>query len=287
MVVAPNPVATGIPFIVTITAANTDSTGPTYSGGIRWEVTEASIGIISVECPEGFTSNPGVGAECLGTIGPGRTVTMTVTASVDEAGTYNDSATVWPTPDVTPPDDTLAGTFTSVGTEPTEEGESVSKRGGEPGGSPGAGEPSPTAAPHIASLVIAPARFHAASKGATFSRVSGARSARATPTGALVSYAVDQNATARFGVLRGANGRSVGGRCLAPTHSSQRKPRCVRYLAVPGTVAVNAVEGTDHLRFSGRWGGRKLGPGGYELTLQATSASGKTSASKRVSFHIV
>ena len=291
MVVSPNPVSTGVPFTVAITASNVDTSGPTESGGIRWEATGASFGIVGVECPQGFTSNPGVGAECLGTIGRGQTVTMTVTATVDEPGTYNDSATVFPTPDATPADDTMTGSFTSVGTEPQEGGEGGGKqRAGSPHGEAEEpeGEPSPTAAPRLSSLTISPARFHAAAAGATFSRASGSPSAvKRAPTGALVTYVVDQNATADFAVLHAASGRVVGGSCVAPMRANRRKRSCVRYVALSGTVAVNAVEGTDRLRFSGRWHGRGLLPGGYELTLHVTNASGKASTSKRVAFHII
>lgn len=291
MVVSPNPVSTGVPFTVAITASNVDTSGPTESGGIRWEVTGASFGITGVECPQGFTSNPGVGAECLGTIGQGQTVTMTVTATVDELGTYNDSATVFPTPDATPADDTMTGSFTSVGTEPQQGGEGGGKRGaGSPSGQgeEPEGELSPPGAPRLSSLTISPARFHAAAAGATFSRAAGSPSAaKRSPTGALVTYVVDQSATADFALLHAASGRVVGGSCVAPTRANRRKQSCVRYVALPGTVAVNAVEGTDRLRFSGRWNGRGLPFGGYELTLHVTNASGKTSTAKRVAFHII
>jgi len=278
VVISPNPVQTGQDFTVTITAQNTESTPSPYPGGIRWETgpdAPGNVGFLGTECPFGLNPPPGIGGECDGQIPANQELTMTLTASVDAPGTYDYTATIWPTPDATPSDDTLTGSFTSVGTEPQEPG------GG--GGRPGTSEPTPTAAPQITQLKIAPTRFRAASSGATFKTPSS----KVPSTGALLTYAVDQGSTARFTVSRATSGRSVGGHCVAPTHANQHKPRCVRYVALSGSAAVTADEGTNRLDFTGRWNGHKLAGGSYQLAVTATNTAGVASASKRVAFQIL
>ncbi len=280
VVISPTPVQTGQDFTVTITAQNTEATPSPYPGGIRWETT-ANASVMGVQCPSGLLPSPSMGGQCEGTIPASQTLTMILTVSVDAPGTYEDTATIWPTPDATPGDDTLTGSFTAVGAEPLEpEG-----GGGRPGAgtTPGTSEPTTTAAPQITQLKIAPTRFRAASSGATFRTASS----KVPSTGALVTYAADQDSTARFTVSKATSGRSVGGHCVAPAHANRHKPRCVRYVALSGSAAVTADEGTNRLDFTGRWNGHKLAGGGYQLAVTATNPASVASASTRVTFQIV
>ncbi len=279
VVISPSTVQTGQEFTVTITAQNTEATPSSSPGGIRWETT-ASASITGVQCPSGLLPNPSVGGQCEGTIPANQTLTMILTVSVDAPGTYEDTATIWPL-DATPSDNTWTGSFTSVGAEPPETG----RGGGRPGTgtSPGTGESTPTSAPQITQLKIAPTRFHAASSGATFKTASS----KVPSTGALVTYAVDQDSTARFTVSKATSGRSVGGHCVAPAHANRHKPRCVRYVALSGSAAVTADEGTNRLDFTGRWNAHKLVGGRYQLAVTATNPAGVASASKLVAFQIV
>jgi len=290
VVISSNPVQTGHDFTVTITAQNTESTPSSSTGGIRWETgpdAPGDVGFLGTQCPLGLNPAPGIGGECDGQIPASQGLTMTLTVSVDAPGTYGYKATIWPTPDKTPSDDTLTGSFTSVGTEPQESegggGRPGSGTGPGTGTSPGTSEPAPTAAPQITQLKIAPTRFRAASSGATFKTPSS----KVPSTGALLTYAVDQGSTARFTVSKASSGRSVGGHCLAPTHANQHKPRCVRYVALSGSAAVTAHGGTNRMHFAGRWKGHKLAGGGYQLAVTATNTAGVASASKRVAFQIL
>ena len=62
----------------------------------------------------------------------------------------------------------------------------------------------------------------------------------------------------------------------------------MRYVALSGSAAVTAAEGTNRLGFTGRWNGHRLAGGSYQLAVTATSpAADVASTSKRVAFQII
>jgi len=69
-----------------------------------------------------------------------------------------------------------------------------------------------------------------------------------------------------------AVGRSVGGRCLAPSRLRARRRRCTRALTA-GMIVFAAHSGTNRVRFEGRISThRRLAPGSYTLLLSAAAA---------------
>jgi hypothetical protein len=78
----------------------------------------------------------------------------------------------------------------------------------------------------------------------------------------------------------------VGRRCVAPTRSNRRKPRCIRTLAL-GSFPLVGHAGANGFRFTGRVRGHKLAPGKYRLVETAKDAAGNVSRPQSRSFTIV
>jgi hypothetical protein len=130
--------------------------------------------------------------------------------------------------------------------------------------------------PSLHSLKLRPSRFKAA----------GAR-AKAATSGTTISYTDTQRASTRFTVLAAKPGIRRGGKCVAaPRHGVKGHASCKRYIKKVGGFTHADVAGRNKVRFSGRFGGRKLAPATYEL--QATpKARGKTGATISVKFTII
>jgi hypothetical protein len=116
--------------------------------------------------------------------------------------------------------------------------------------------PPPIAKAALSGLKISPARFKAATRGATFARVK---------TGTRVRFTMSAAGTVRFTVLR-----------------ARRAKGHTRYVKVGRTISRAGRAGANSLRFSGRVGGKRLKPGRYRL--QSVDPAGTAS---RVSFTIV
>lgn len=108
--------------------------------------------------------------------------------------------------------------------------------------------------PRLSALMIKPGKVHL----------------RGRHRGATISFALNvaSAVTLRFDQLR--SGRRKGHRCaIARKHGR----RCT-VVQRRGRTTVNAVQGTNRVRFSGKVGRRRLGPGRYRLT--ATPQGGKS-----------
>ena len=129
-------------------------------------------------------------------------------------------------------------------------------------------------------LKIAPGRFSAAARGASV--------ARARVVGALVSYRLDIASSVRFSVQHAVAGRKQGHgrhtRCVAPSKSNRRAPRCRRIVTV-GSFARAGSAGVNSFRFTGRVHNHRLAPGSYAL-VAVPSANRKRGSSVSVSFQI-
>ncbi len=139
------------------------------------------------------------------------------------------------------------------------------------GGAAGAGS--------IARLRISPARFRAATSGASIAALPKPMRARhrrrVMPTGATVSYTDATAGSATFVVLRPLPGERRGHGCVArATRRGHRRRRagraCVRYVRL-GSFTHRDAAGANSFHFTGRLGRRRLAPGSYRL--QAGSAS--------------
>jgi hypothetical protein len=119
-------------------------------------------------------------------------------------------------------------------------------------------------------------RFKAASSGGSVG----------TAVGTHVSFRLTEAASMRFSVVKDLPGRKVGRRCVAPTRSNRRKPRCIRTLAL-GSFPLVGHAGANGFRFTGRVRGHKLAPGKYRLVETAKDAAGNVSRPQSRSFTIV
>ena len=110
---------------------------------------------------------------------------------------------------------------------------------------------------------------------------------RRVPTGTTFSFTVNVSARVTFSFAQQATGRTVHGRCVAPSKKNATKPRCGRTVSA-GSFTVAAHKGANKVRFAGRLSRtRKLTPGTYTLTLTANDAAGRRSAPRAVTFTIV
>jgi subtilisin-like proprotein convertase family protein len=159
-----------------------------------------------------------------------------------------------------------------------------------PAVSPPPPPPPPATPPAFSALSVSPARFRAASRGASVARhpvqAAKRKKRKPAPIGTAVSYSLDKAATVTFTVERGLPGRRGAGRCVKPTRANRGRARCTRYSLRKGSFTHAGATGRNSLRFSGRLGGRKLPAGDYRLVGSAATAAGK-SATKRAVFHVV
>lgn len=88
-----------------------------------------------------------------------------------------------------------------------------------------------------------------------------------------ISYSLTAAAGIAFTVVEEVLGRMTHGRCVKATLRNRRQRRCTRSLAVRAKVTRAGKAGTNSFVFNGWLGGRRLGPGTYELI--ARPAGGK------------
>lgn len=129
-----------------------------------------------------------------------------------------------------------------------------------PSGSAAVSPPPDRAAPLVSRVAADGARMRPAARGGEFG-TSGVR----------LGFRLNEPAQVAFDVDRLVAGRRAGRRCVA---ARARGARCTRVVPVPGQLVFAAKAGDNVLRFTGRVGGRALGPGRYRLTGVATDAAG-------------
>jgi hypothetical protein len=134
-----------------------------------------------------------------------------------------------------------------------------------PGGT--ANPPGQIAIPAISAVSVSRTRFRAGPK------VVGNPGKGKTPVGTTITFKLSAPATVKATVLRVANGRRVGGKCLAPAPATKGKPRCTRQVGVGSLPAHSFAAGRGVLEFNGRVGGRNL-PSGRYLVVLAVPGSG-------------
>ena len=105
--------------------------------------------------------------------------------------------------------------------------------------------------------------------------------------GTTFSFTINQPATVTLSFTRQVTGRLVGGRCIAATEQTNRRPHCTRAIA-GGTLTLGAHTGINRIRFRGRVSSRRvLQPGHYVMTLTATSAAQLRTTQRPLRFTIV
>jgi len=145
-------------------------------------------------------------------------------------------------------------------------------------------QPSPS--PHPPALADARQSHQSWREGgklASFSRSSRKRA----PVGTTFSFTLDQPASTRFVFTQGVRGRSVHGKCRAPTQKNRHARSCLRSVT-RGTLAFAGHTGVNKLTFQGPvTPSKKLPLGRYTLIIIATNASGQRSSASTLRFTIV
>jgi uncharacterized repeat protein (TIGR01451 family)/CSLREA domain-containing protein len=201
----------------------------------------------------------------LGTLAPGASVAVNVSATLGLAGTATDVASAHaPATDISPADNQisiLATVLAPVIVAPI--------------------VPSPVT-PVLSHLAISPARFRVGSAS------TAVTAARRTPRGTKIDFTLSEPARVRIVLQEKLSGRRHGGRCLASsTHGhNQQGPRCTR-LVVVGTLTRTAAMGASRVAFSGRVGSHPLKSGSYIATLTAGVMGAPASVPARAGFTIV
>jgi hypothetical protein len=137
--------------------------------------------------------------------------------------------------------------------------------------------PGDRTAPSLRSLRVRPRRLRALLRG---------RAIISAPQGATVSYVLSEAARVRFMVKDARSGRRVGRRCVAGRRFGQKR-RCLRYVRLRGGTVHAGRPGSNRLRLSGRWRGRKLRPGRYRLIARPTDFAGNRGKAVRARFRVV
>ena len=122
--------------------------------------------------------------------------------------------------------------------------------------------------------------------GSRLALLASALAARRPAVGTTFTFTLSTSARLNLGFRRLLPGRSVGGRCVAPTGANKRRRACTRKLPA-GSLTLAGHAGTDRVAFQGRLSAsRRLRVGRYELALSASNEAG-ASAVRRASFTIV
>jgi hypothetical protein len=105
-------------------------------------------------------------------------------------------------------------------------------------------------------------------------------------TGSKILFTLSEAASVRVVFDRSAKGRRVGGRCRAQTKTNRNKPKCTRFVRVPGAVTIAGKAGKTSSKFNARVGGGRLPVGKYRATATATYNAGQASAAVKASFKV-
>jgi CSLREA domain-containing protein len=136
--------------------------------------------------------------------------------------------------------------------------------------------------PALSALAIKPSAFRAAASGPS------ATAKRHKPTvGAQVTFQLSETATVRFTVERARPGRRSGKKCTTPKARNRHAGHCTRYVKLRGSFTRSGTPGSNHFRFAGRIGGKRLPPGGYRLVAVAKDPAGNTGMAVRRAFRIM
>ena len=119
----------------------------------------------------------------------------------------------------------------------------------------------------------------------------GLRAARSGPSiarrGLPVAYRVSEPGVVSFAVGRLTRGRLRGRRCTAARGTIPRRLRCTRSVRVRGSFSRRSRSGRNRFGFTGRIGGRTLGPGDYQLRARPRDRRRNAGAVADAAFRIV
>ena len=141
---------------------------------------------------------------------------------------------------------------------------------------------SATKGPVVSGLAQSAARWR---EGAPLPHISRARAG--PPLGTTFSFNLNEQAAVRFSFTQRLNGRELGHRCLGRSKKNFKRKSCLRTVTV-GTISFTGHLGTNKVFFQGRLSrSKKLQPGRYMVTVNATDAAGGRSTPVSLRFTVV
>jgi hypothetical protein len=125
-------------------------------------------------------------------------------------------------------------------------------------------------------------------EGGALARISAnSKRKKKPPVGTIFSFSLNVPASVTFAFTQQLAGRKVNGKCVAQTNKNRRKRVCKRTVT-RGTLSFTGHAGTNKVSFQGRLSrAKKLAPGTYTFVIIATTATGRRSQPKSLSFTIV
>lgn len=134
----------------------------------------------------------------------------------------------------------------------------------------------------IAGPSFSPARFRVSGKAQAKRGTSG----HPAHPGSKLEFSLSEAASVAATIAREAPGRRVGQQCVAVGKAKPGAKRCRRLLHA-GDLSLSGAAGANAIAFSGRLGGKALGPGHYRATLLARDGAGNMSSPGSAAFVIV
>jgi hypothetical protein len=259
---APPPTAlTGAATAVTQTTATLNGTVDTNAWqptGCEFTISPGPAGISEFPCVQQLAigeAPAGVSAIALG-LSPGTTYTVALLAA-----TIQGSASGEPTTFTTPATITATSTPTSTSTATA--------------------TATATAKLAVTNLKLSPLRFRRGRRPATVA-------SRKLPIATTISFTLSGTAAVMLTFEAPQRGVLVGHRCTAASKTHHHGRRCTRFVHVPHGVTLSAPAGSDRIAFDGVLsGGGDLPAGTYRLSLTASAAGGRATASQHPSFTLV
>jgi hypothetical protein len=125
-------------------------------------------------------------------------------------------------------------------------------------------------------------------EGNALARISAKKKNKTKPpVGTTFSFSLNVEASVSFIFTQQLSGRRVGHNCVAQTNKNRRRQACKRTVTA-GTLSFPGHAGINRVVFQGRISSsKKLKPGIYALTVNATNSAGAGSAPVSLRFTIV
>jgi hypothetical protein len=108
------------------------------------------------------------------------------------------------------------------------------------------------------------------------------------PTATVISFALSRAATLALSFEQARPGVLVGHRCTAGPRLHRNNRRCTRYVAISHGVTGSGHASINRISFDGVLdGGPRLSPGAYRLSLTASDAAARTTATQHPTFTLL
>lgn len=149
-------------------------------------------------------------------------------------------------------------------------------------GSVGGSNAAAASALTVTNLKLSPTRFRLGKRAATLAKK------QTLPSATTISLTLSQAATVALSFEQSRAGVLVGHKCVALSKSHRKGRGCTRYAALPHHVTLSAHAGADKIAFDGILdGGSRLAPGSYRLSLTASGAGGRATATQHPTFTLL